>query len=157
STGGMFLPPVMGAVSFLIADFLAVPYVQVLTAAVIPAILYFIAVFVQADLRASQIEANIDEKDREPFEAPEIKQVLIDKGHLLIPLLTLIYLLIFYGASAIHSAFFAIVSIPVVSFFRKETRMSLGNIVDALQRGVKLSLIVVSACACAGIVIGVID
>src|SRR5699024_4086530 len=67
STGGMFLPPVMGAVSFLIADFLAVPYVQVLTAAVIPAILYFIAVFVQADLRASQIEANIDEKDREPF------------------------------------------------------------------------------------------
>lgn len=153
STGGMFLPPVMGAVSFLMADLLGVPYIEVMFAALIPAILYFIAVFIMVDLRAAQLKGTAN-KD---YKVPDVKKEFAAKWHLLIPLVVLVYLLVIERLSPFTSAFWAIVAIPVSSYLRRETRMGLKQILGAMVQGVRLSLMVVAACACAGIVIGVIN
>ncbi|SDH16719.1 TRAP transporter, 4TM/12TM fusion protein [Alteribacillus persepolensis] len=154
STGGMFLPPVMGAVAFLIADFLQVPYVQVILAAIIPAVLYFIAVFIMADLRAARIGASYQKDD---YEIPNLKYLFVQKGHLLLPLLLLIYLLIVEQMNPPKAAFWSIIAMPLASWLRKETRMSPADIVECIKSGVKLSLIVIAACASAGIIIGIIN
>ncbi|WP_203557085.1 TRAP transporter permease [Bacillus sp. B15-48] len=153
STGGMFLPPIMGAVSFLIADYLGVAYSEVVFAAIIPAIMYFMAVFIMVDLRAGKMGLH----GKKVYEGPDLKKELRTKGHLLIPLVILIYLLLIEKASPTLSAFWATLSIPFCTYLRKETRMGLKKIIESLQQGVKFSLMVVSACACAGIVIGVIN
>ncbi|VEF48614.1 TRAP type transporter protein [Bacillus freudenreichii] len=153
STGGMILPPVMGAVAFLVADFLQISYAQVALAAAIPAILYFVAVFIMVDLRAAKEGLKATEVEK----TIDMKQLLITKGHLMIPLVILVYLLMIVQMTATSAAFWSIVSVPVICFLRKETRMTLRQILDALQSGIKLSLMVVAACSSAGIVIGVID
>ncbi|MFC5590293.1 TRAP transporter permease [Sporosarcina soli] len=155
STGGIILPPIMGAVAFLIADFLQVEYAEVAFAAIIPAILYFVAVFIMVDLNAARLETSSGLKREE--NVYNVKELLLTKGHLLIPIFVLVYFLLVERNTPIYSAFWAIISIPLVCLIRKETRMSIRKIVESLQEGVKLSLMVVSACACAGIVIGVID
>lgn len=156
STGGMILPPVMGAVAFLMSDFLQVSYAQVALAALVPAILYFVAIFIMVDLRAAKegLTAVKVENDEDKI---SIKELLIKKGHLMLPLVLLVYLLMVVQAPATTAAFWAIVAVPVVCLLRKETRMSIGQISKALQDGIKLSLMVVAACSSAGIVIGVID
>ncbi|SDH17620.1 TRAP transporter, 4TM/12TM fusion protein [Alteribacillus persepolensis] len=154
STGGMFLPPVMGAVSFLIADFLQVSYASVIVAAIVPAVLYFFAVFIMVDLRASRVESTNLKKE---IEVPEVKKVLRSQGHLLLPLILLVYFLLILEWAPPMAGFWAVVSIPVVSWLRKHTRMTLLDIKEALEQGVKLSLLVAAATACAGIVIGVIN
>lgn len=153
STGGMILPPVMGAVAFLMADFLQVEYVQVALAALIPALLYFISVFIMVDLRAARINTKI----QEDYKVPNLKKMLIEKGHLMIPLVLLVFLLVGPQMSPPEAAFWCIVLIPVICLLRKETRMSINTIMEAIVQGVKLSLVVAAACACAGIVIGVIN
>lgn len=155
STGGMILPPVMGTVAFLIADFLQISYAEVALAALLPALLYYIAIFIMVDLQAARIGSK--SKNSFEFEAPNIKKVLKEKGHLSLPLFLLIYLLFVKEATPFASAFWSIVTIPAFSFLRKETRMSLRDTMEALQQGVRLSLIVAAATACAGIVIGVIN
>lgn len=155
STGGMVLPPVMGAVAFLMADFLQVSYAQVALAALIPAILYFVAIFIMVDLRAGKDglqAAEVADEDK-----IDMKQLLIKRGHLMIPLVFLVYLLMVVQMTATTAAFWAIISVPIVCLFRKETRMSFREIARALQEGIKLSLMVVAACSSAGIVIGIID
>lgn len=156
STGGMILPPVMGAVAFLMADFLQVSYAQVALAALVPAILYFVAIFIMVDLRAAK-EGLTAVKVEDDEDKISIKELLIKKGHLMLPLVLLVYLLMVVQAPATTAAFWAIVAVPVVCLLRKETRMSIGQISKALQDGIKLSLMVVAACSSAGIVIGVID
>ena len=153
STGGMLLPPVMGAVAFLMADFLQVEYIQVALAALIPALLYFIAIFIMVDLRA----ARIDTKVQDDYQIPDLKKMIMGKGHLILPLVILVYLLVIVQQSPPKAAFWAIVSVPFVCLLRKETRMSIADIKDAIVQGVRLSLVVAAACACAGIVIGVIN
>lgn len=153
STGSMILPPVMGAVAFLMADFLQIEYYKVALAATIPAILYFIAIFIMVDLRAARIEADM----KKDLKVESVKGVLLEKGHLIIPLIVLVYLLLIEQVNPSYAAFWGIVTVPFASLLRKNTWMSFRDIGEALTQGVKLSLIVVAACACAGIVIGVID
>ena len=153
STGGMFLPPIMGAVSFLIADFLQVDYVMVLLAAVIPALLYFLAVFIMVDLRAAKMGTT----QQADIKVPNLKKELKERGHLLLPLAVLIVLLVIVQVSPPFAGFWAVVSIPVFSAMKKSTRMSVSDIATALEQGVKLSLVVVAATACAGIVIGAVN
>ncbi|WP_227935267.1 TRAP transporter permease [Alkalihalobacillus deserti] len=153
STGGMLLPPVMGAVAFLMADFLQVEYIKVALAALIPALLYFIAIFIMVDLRA----ARMGEQVQSDYQVPNLKEMIITKGHLIIPLLILVYLLVVPQLAPPEAAFWGIVAVPLVCLLRKETRMSLHDIKEAIVQGVKLSLVVAAACACAGVVIGVIN
>jgi len=153
STGGMILPPVMGAVAFLMADFLQISYAQVALAALIPAILYYFAIFIMVDLRAAKDGIKATEMENKI----DIKYLLLSKGHLMLPLILLVYLLMVAQLTATVAAFWAIISVPLVCFFRKETRMTFRQVSFALQEGIKLSLMVVAACSSAGIVIGVID
>ncbi|MCL7748540.1 TRAP transporter permease [Halalkalibacter alkaliphilus] len=153
STGGMLLPPVMGAVAFLMADFLQVEYIQVALAALIPALLYFIAIFIMVDLRA----ARMGENSEDHYKVPNLKEMIVTKGHLILPLLVLVFLLIGPQLPPPEAAFWGIVSVPLVCLLRKETRMSFYDMKEAIVQGMKLSLVVASACACAGIVIGVIN
>ncbi|MEK4026400.1 TRAP transporter permease [Sporosarcina sp. FSL W7-1283] len=153
STGGMILPPIMGAVAFLMADFLQISYAQVAFAALIPAIIYFVAIFIMVDLRAAKEGLQATEVENKV----NLKELMIKKGHLMLPLVILVVLLMVFQMTANNAAFWAIISVPIACLFRKETRMSMGQIYSALQEGVKLSLMVVAACSAAGIVIGVID
>ncbi|GAE28586.1 TRAP-type uncharacterized transport system [Halalkalibacter wakoensis JCM 9140] len=154
STGGMLLPPVMGAVAFLMADFLQVEYIQVALAALIPALLYFIAIFIMVDLRAARMGEGSQE---DHYKVPNLKEMIVTKGHLILPLVVLVFLLVGPQMPPPEAAFWGIVSVPFICLLRKETRMSFSNIKEAIVQGMRLSLVVAAACACAGIVIGVIN
>jgi TRAP transporter 4TM/12TM fusion protein len=163
STGGMILPPVMGAASFLIADFLQIPYTSVLSAAIFPALLYFISIFIMVDLNAAKkIEtskkAGTDASGEDPgYEIKSAWTLIKANGHLMLPLLVLIYLLTIAKFTTLDSAFWAIVSIPVVALLKKSSRMSVSSILYALQDGIRSTLGVAAACASAGIVVGAIN
>lgn len=156
STGGMLLPPVMGAASFLIADFLQIPYTTVLAGAVFPALLYFISIFIMVDLNAAKKLATTNQSS-EPYNKVSAWALLKENGHLMLPLLVLIYLLTIQKMTTLDSAFWAIVSIPVVTLLKKSTRMSLTQVLNALQDGIRGTLSVAVACASAGIVVGAIN
>lgn len=149
STGGQFMPPVMGAAAFIIADMLGVPYLEVCKAALIPAVLYFFALLYMIHMEA--LRQGLRGLSRE--ELPDLWKVVKEGGHLLLPAGVLIYLLV-EGYSPMKAGFWSIGAVLVVSSIKKATRMSLRDILQALERGARGSLEVALACACAGIVIG---
>lgn len=153
STGGMFLPPVMGATAFLIAEVLQVRYIDVAIAAALPAVLYYLALYVMVDLRAARL--GLRGVSRE--ELPNDRLLLKEQSHLFIPLLVLVIFLFVVKDSPTKAAFWSIVSTPVVCFLSKKTKMNIKNIFTALERGARLTLVVASACATAGIIIGVVN
>jgi len=153
STGGMFLPPVMGATAFLIAEVLQVNYIDVAMAAALPAVLYYLALYVMVDLRAARL--GLRGVSRE--ELPNVRLLLKEQSHLFIPLLVLVIFLFVVKDSPTKAAFWSIVSTPIACFLSKKTRMSIKSIFTALERGARLTLVVASACATAGIIIGVIN
>lgn len=151
STGGQIMPPVMGAAAFVMSEFLQIPYIKIAAAAAIPAIIYYIAVMTMVHLEACKY--NLKGLPRERL--PKANMVLKEKGHLLLPLLGLVYLLI-RGYTALFSAFWAIVMSLAASMFKKETRLDLKSFLAAFEEGAKGALGVASACACAGMVVGVV-
>lgn len=150
SCGGQILPPVMGATAFIMAEYLGLPYIQIAAAAVIPALLYYLGVIVVIHLRASRTGLEGLPKDQ----LPKALEVLKQRGHLLMPLIGLLYLLI-KGYTPIYAAFYSIIFTIIASSLRKETRMSFQDIVDALEEGARTALGVAMACATVGIIIGV--
>ncbi|MFZ5966701.1 MAG: TRAP transporter permease [Bacillota bacterium] len=150
SCGGQILPPVMGATAFIMAEYLGVPYIQIAAAAVIPALLYYLGVIVVIHLRASK--NGLTGIPRE--ELPKVSDVMKQRGHLLIPLIGLLYLLI-KGFTPIYAAFYSIILTILASALKKETRMSFGDIVDALESGARTALGVAMSCAIVGLIIGV--
>ncbi len=151
STGGQFMPPVMGAGAFIMADMLGVPYIRVCLAAMIPAILYFFALFYMVHLEALKL----DLKGVPREQLPKLRGVILQKGHLLVPAFILVYLLV-EGYSPMKAGFWSIWAVLGMSFLRGGTRMDLKKFVSALERGARTSREVVLACACAGIIIGVV-
>ena len=150
STGGQIMPPVMGAAAFVMSEFLEIPYIKIAAAAVIPAIIYYVAVMIMVHFEACKYGLKGLPRER----LPKAKQVLKEKGHLILPLLGLVYLLI-KGYTALFAAFWAIVMSLVASMVKKETRLNLKNFLGAFEDGAKGALGVASACACAGMVVGV--
>ena len=150
STGGQIMPPVMGAAAFVMSEMLEIPYIRIAAAAVIPAILYYAAVMMMVHLEACKNNLKGLPKDR----LPQVRQVLREKGHLILPLLGLVYLLV-RGYTPLFSAFWAIVLSFAASMVKKETRLDLKNFLGAFEDGAKGALGVASACACAGMVVGV--
>lgn len=153
SAGGQIMPPVMGAAAFLMAQFLGVQYSVIVFAAIIPAILYYLCVWVSVDLRARNQNLQTLRKDQ----IPSLKFTFVNYGHMVIPLIALIYFLTIKKYNPIYAAWLAILIAIVVSFFRKSSRLTFGRFCKALECGVKSTLSVAIACACAGIVIGVIS
>lgn len=153
SAGGQIMPPVMGAAAFLMAQFIGVKYSNIVLAAIIPALLYYLGVIVEVDLRARRQNLKTLSKDQ----IPKIGDTLREYGHMAIPLIVLIYLLAIRGFSPIYSAWLAIIFAVAISFLKKNSRLTLKRLIKALESGVKSALSVAIACACAGIIIGVIS
>lgn len=152
SVGGQILPPVMGAAAFIMAETLGVPYSTVAIAATVPALLYYISLIVQIHLRATRQGLKGVSRDS----LPAVAEVMKERGHLLIPLLFLIYMLFFSGRTILYSALLTIIVTIVVAMLRKTTRMSLVDIIDALEDGVRQTLGVAIACASVGVIVGVV-
>ncbi len=149
STGGQFMPPVMGAAAFIIADMLGVTYLEVCKAALIPAVLYFVALLYMVHLEA--VRRGLRGLDRS--ELPHLGDTVKSGGHLMLPAVLLVFLLV-QGYSPMKSGLWALVAVVVISWFKASTRMGPAKIIEALEKGAKGALEVALACACAGIVIG---
>lgn len=149
SVGGQILPPVMGATAFIMAETLGMPYAEIALAAIIPGLLYYIGVITVVHFRAKRRGLKGLSKD----ELPNIKAVLKERGHLIIPLIILIYML-FGGYTPIYAAAWAIISTVVIAMFRKATRLSFKGLIDALEDGTRSALGVAMACAMVGIIVG---
>ena len=151
STGGQLMPPVMGAAAFLMAEFVGVPYIDIVKAAVVPALLYFTGVWLGVHFEAKR--SNLKGLPREQL--PKFGRLFIERGHLALPLVVIVYLLV-SGYTPMRAALVAIVLSIVCSALRKSTRMKPIEIVRGLDKGARNVLSVLVACASAGIVIGVV-
>ena len=151
STGGQIMPPVMGAGAFLMAEIIGVPYTKIMIAAALPALLYFVSIYYVVDLQAARRGL----QGLRPNELPSLKKVLFREGHLVIPLLILIYILL-TGATPIKAAFYSILATILVSTLKKETRMGIRKIFSSLEDGVLGCLEVIAACGCAGIIMALV-
>jgi len=152
STGGQIMPPVMGAAAFVIAEFTGIPYIDICKHALIPALLYYLALFMAIHFEASKTGLLGVPKE----ERPKLKWVMITKGHLFIPLVVIVYFML-AGYTAMYACIYATLSVFLISLLRAETRMGLKKILGAMEYGAMNMLPVAAACACAGIVVGMIN
>lgn len=151
STGGQIMPPIMGAAAFLMADYVGVPYSNIVVRAILPAVLYFAGIFIAVHLEAKKEGLRGLTKE----ELPRIKP-LLKKTYLLIPLILLIYLVGTSQRSIQYAAAIAIVAAIVVSLFNKENRITPKRIFEALAAGGQGMITVAAACGVAGIIAGTI-
>ena len=152
STGGQFTPPIMGAVGFVMAEFMCVSYTKVMLAAAIPAFLYYLSLLYSVHLEAKRLGLSGLAKEN----IPKAGEVLRARGHLLIPLIVLLALM-FTGYTPLFAAIVAIfVTIPV-SFLRRETRMDLKTIVQATVEGSRSAIGVGISCIIIGVIIGSVN
>jgi TRAP transporter 4TM/12TM fusion protein len=149
STGGQYMPPIMGAAAFLLAEISGTPYIDVIKVAAIPACLYFASVGVIIYLEA--LKRGL--RGMPASELPQIRE-LIKEIHLLLPIPILIVLLSL-GLTPFIAAFYSICATIVLSWFRKDTRMGPKKVVEALVAGARSSLSVGATVGVIGIVIGV--
>lgn len=153
STGGQIMPPVMGAGAFLMSEMISVPYSQIAIAAALPALLFYLAVYWMVDFEA----AINGLKGLPSSQLPKVSHVMRRWGHLSIPIAVLLYELLIERATPIRSALLSMAANVVVSWLRYETRMGWKQLVKALEEGARGSLEVIAACACAGIVTGLVS
>ena len=151
STGGQLMPPVMGAAAFLMAEFVGAPYIEIVEAAVVPAMLYFAGLWLGVHLEAKR--TNLKGVPRNQL--PKAWLIFKERGHLALPLIVIVYLLV-SGYTPMRAALVAIVLSILASSLRKSTRMKPIEIVNGLESGARNVLGVVIACASAGIIIGVV-
>ncbi len=151
SVGGQLMPPVMGAAAFIMAETLGIKYSVLLVSAIIPAIIYYLGILFQIQMRAEKLGMQGMPKDQ----LPKVGDVMKNYGHLALPLVFLIYMLFFSGKTVIMAAFYTIVFTIVVAQLKKNTRMSLKDILDAMVAAAKSTVSVAIACACVGCIVGV--
>lgn len=152
SVGGQVLPPIMGASAFIMAETTGVKYSTIALAALLPAILYYLGVIAQVHFRAGRRDLKGIAKES----LPRLKEVMKARGHMLLPIVFLVFLLaksVPVGFAAAYTIGFTV----VMSMLRPETRMSFSDILGALADGSRQSLAVMAACAVVGIIIGVVS
>jgi TRAP transporter 4TM/12TM fusion protein len=152
STGGQIMPPVMGAAAFVIAEYTGIPYIQICKHALIPALLYYLALFMAIHFEASKTGLLGVSKE----ERPKLKWVIFTKGHLFLPLMVIIYFML-AGYTPMYACIYATATVVLIALLRSDTRMGLIKILGALESGAKNMLPVAAACGCAGIVVGIIN
>jgi len=152
STGGQLMPPVMGVAAFIMAEFLGVPYLKIIKSGILPALFFYIGIWVIVHLRSLKKELPVVPKS----ELPNILHVLKQKGHLVLPVVIIVVLII-KNYTPIYAAIWGIISLIVVSFVSKETRLSVKGIINSLYRGAMMTVPIATACAVIGIVIGTIS
>jgi TRAP transporter 4TM/12TM fusion protein len=151
STGGQLAPPIMGAAAFVMAELTGFPYVRIIAAALIPAVLYYLSIFLRVDFEAaSQGIKGLPKED-----LPEGKEVLL-QAPLLLPLAVLIILLV-RGHSAMLAGVYAIFTTVAVSWLRKETRITPLRFLEALEVAGKRTVTIAVSTAIAGMIIGIVS
>ncbi|MDL2209745.1 TRAP transporter permease [Desulfovibrio sp. OttesenSCG-928-O18] len=153
STGGQMTPPILGAAAFIIAEITGTPYLDVALATVIPALLYFTSIFYMIDLEAYKKGL----KGYSRSELPNAKAILLEKGHLILPIFVLIFVLVGLKASVIKAAIWAIYSSVICTFLRRSTWLTPEKFIGGFADGAKQAVGLISACATAGIIIGVLN
>ena len=151
STGGQIMPPVMGAAAFLMAEYVGEPYSNIIVRAILPAILYFLGIFICVHLEAKRLGL----KGISKAELPKYSY-LVRKCYLLLPLVLLVGLVSSGSKTMAFAAAISIVAAIVVSLFNKDCRMTPAVLFDALANGAKGCISVAAACAIAGIIAGCI-
>lgn len=151
STGGQIMPPIMGAAAFLMADYVGVPYSNIVVRAILPAVLYFAGIFIAVHLEAKKEGLRGLTKEELPRFLP-----LLKKSYLLLPLIVLVYLVSTSKRSIQYAAAIAIIVAIVVSIFNKENRITPKKIWEALAAGGQGMITVAAACGVAGIIAGTI-
>ncbi|GGM37925.1 C4-dicarboxylate ABC transporter [Paraliobacillus quinghaiensis] len=148
STGGSILPPIMGSSAFLMAAVTQLPYRSIIIAAFIPAILYYISLLAMVHFEALRLDLPRAAKK----DIPKLSRILKEGWHYFLPLIVLVFFLI-EGYSPSRTAFYGMLTIIIISWFRKSTRMGVRAIVEALIDGARSAIPVSTACAAAGLVI----
>ena len=159
STGGQLMPPIMGAAAFLMAESVGLPYITVVKAAIIPALLYFAGIFITVHLEAHKLGLKGLPKD----EIPRFLPLFLSRGYMIIPLAVIIFFLC-VGKTATYSALMGILSIILISVvvssadvaFGKKPRFSLDDLIQVLCAAARGVISVAIACGMAGIIIGVV-
>ncbi len=152
STGGQFTPPIMGAVGFVMAEFMSVSYTKVMLAAAIPAFLYYLGLLWSVHLEAKRLGLS----GLAPENIPKAAEVLKARGHLLLPLILLLGMM-FSGYTPLYAAILAIFLTVPVSWLRKETRMTPRILLDAVLEGMRGAIGVGVSCVIIGVIIGSVN
>lgn len=153
SSGGQIMPPILGSAAFIMAAILGVPYIEIVKASLIPALLYFYTVFITVDLEAVKYNLSGLPKER----LPVLKKIVLEEGFLILPLFALIVALAVLNLSPIRASVWGILTAIAVTYIRKHTRIGIRGIFKALAEGGKSACGIIAACATAGIVIGVLN
>ena len=152
SAGGQIMPPIMGAAAFIMAEIIGISYLSICKAALLPALLYFTAVFASTHIEALKMSL----KSIPRSELPPLKETVVMGFHFIIPIFLLIFVLI-KGFTPFRAAFVAIIALLIVAMARKSSRLNLSQFLTALIKGAKNAVVIASCCACAGIVVGCLD
>lgn len=152
SSAGQILPPVMGAAAFLMAEIIGVPYATVALAALIPGLLYVIALMLAVWLEAGRLGL---ERDREAG-LNLLGRTLLRRGYLLVPLAVLIAVMAM-GQSPTRAAVIALVAGLIVSPWRSDTRIGPAGLIEVCAETLRATMPIIAAVAAAGVVIGVLN
>ncbi|MBQ8128967.1 MAG: TRAP transporter fused permease subunit [Clostridia bacterium] len=152
STGGQFTPPIMGAVGFVMAEFMSISYTKVMLAAAIPAFLYYLSLLWSVHLEAKRLGLS----GLSPENIPRAGKVLRERGHLLLPLVVLLYMM-FRGYTPLYAAIIAIFVTVAASWLRGETRMGPALILKAVAEGSRSAIGVGISCLIIGVIIGSVN
>ncbi|MDK2824567.1 MAG: hypothetical protein PWP71_2485 [Clostridia bacterium] len=151
STGGMIMPPIMGAAAFIMSSFLGVPYLKIMAAAVLPSLLYYAGIIIMVDIEAKKLGL----KGLPANELPTLKKVILEQGVLAIPIAVIIYTLII-GKTPLFAGFAGIISTIIASYLSKKgTRIGVKEALGALEDGARGAIVVGMACAACGFIVGV--
>lgn len=148
STGGQFCPPIMGAVGFVMAEFLNLNYTQVMIAAILPAFLYYLGLLFAVHFEAKRLGLSGLSKEN----IPDAMKVVKEQGHLIIPLVVLIAMMCM-GYTPLLSAVISIFATIAASWLKKETRMTWDKIVAATVEGARSAVSVGVCCVIIGVII----
>jgi TRAP transporter 4TM/12TM fusion protein len=153
SAGGLLVPPVMGSAVFIIMEVLGVNYVAIMTAAALPAALYYIGLFMMIDIEAQKMGMAGLSRD----ELPPIKAILKKGWFFFIPIAVLVFFMVYLKTSVARAAFWATVSIPLCTLLGgRDSTMNLRDILRGLEKGALTALPVVAILTLAGVVLGMI-
>jgi TRAP transporter 4TM/12TM fusion protein len=151
SMGGQFMPPIMGAAAFIIAEHLRIPYVNLCFYALAAALLHFFAVGMMVHFEAQK--RNLPHLPKE--ELPNPWGIMRSQGHLLLPVIIIIFLLV-RGYTPQTAGFWAIISVVALTAVKEKTRMKWDVILAALETGARNAISIAAVCACAGIIVGAV-
>jgi len=152
STGGQFTPPIMGAVGFVMAEFLGISYTKIMVAAFFPAFLYYLGIMASVHLEAKKLGLKGLSKEN----IPNALEVIKERGHLVIPLAVLIGMMI-RGYTPLFAAVASIFATLAASWLRKETRMDFKTIMMAAAEGARSAVGVGVSCVLIGFIIGTVS